>query len=128
MPTAKDIAYYNDVRLICDTAIARGGAKYQLPTKGKAVHWRQRAYTFRKLARVLAQKSLPDIGLIASTPYDRLEFVFDEDPTIVIIRYSELKGQLMDLAGAPITETVTPTEPIDDELLLIANDLVNRHS
>jgi hypothetical protein len=43
------LGMYADLQPILDAALASGGGSYTLPTYGQAVHWRQRAYAFRKL-------------------------------------------------------------------------------
>jgi hypothetical protein len=42
------LGMFTDVRQILDAALAAGGGTYECPDHGAAVHWRQRAYRFRK--------------------------------------------------------------------------------
>lgn len=73
---SKTLMMYEDIRVILDQALAAGGGEFELATHGQAVHWRQRAYIFRKLFRQSVQNS----------PYDRLTFrkVPDGSTTVVI--------------------------------------------
>lgn len=43
------LGMYSDVQFVLDEAIMAGGGDYHCPNHGAAVHWRQRAYKFRKL-------------------------------------------------------------------------------
>jgi len=42
------LGLYADVKQILDAALASNGGEFILSTHGEAVHWRQRAYRFRK--------------------------------------------------------------------------------
>lgn len=127
MPNSKSLTMYHDVKLVLDAAIAAGGGVYTLPTHGKAVHWRQRAYNYRRLLREskIASSIIP--GLDPTTPYDTIELVItDRDSCDVIIRQIQVKGVLRDAEGKPIN--VTPSSPApepQDELDALALDLIN---
>lgn len=43
------LGMFSDVREVLDAALAAGGGSYECGSHGQAVHWRQRAYRFRKL-------------------------------------------------------------------------------
>ena len=62
---ARRIGMFADVKDILDAAIASGGGEVTLETYGKAVHWRHRAYTFRKMYALQVDMN---------SPYDRLTF------------------------------------------------------
>lgn len=49
MTKANRLGMYADVRQVLDQALAAGGGSFQCGSHGEAVHWRQRAYRFRKL-------------------------------------------------------------------------------
>lgn len=60
-PRPNRLGMYADIQPILDAALSAGGGSYTLPTHGAAVHWRQRAYKFRKLyAETYAQVSKYD--------------------------------------------------------------------
>lgn len=107
------LALYEDVKEILDAALAAGGGEYELPDHGKAVHWRQRAYKFRKLyAEVIGGVS----------PYDRLTLRrLEPTSSTVIINLIETKGIFR--PKSPLSKPA----PLDDELLSeaerIAKDL-----
>jgi len=65
----KRLGLYADVQEILDAALASGGGEFTLESYGKAVHWRQRAYQFRKLfAQTLASKSKYDTLTLPRIP------------------------------------------------------------
>lgn len=86
---ANRLGMYDDVRQILDAALESGGGTFDLPSYGVAVHWRQRAYSFRKLyAETIARdKSL------AMSPYDRLTLPrIEKGSTTVVINVREIIG------------------------------------
>jgi hypothetical protein len=105
---------------VLSTALSRGGANYRLPNPGKAKHWRQRAYTFRKLLREAAEHNAPGNPLDVTTPYDSMTLTISKrDPSCVQINFSRaVDGVLTDETGAPLTldgetslETLLPPPP-----------------
>lgn len=124
MPSAKNINNYNDVKAILDAAVAGGGGRYHLPTKGKAVHWRQRAYTFKNLAQRNAQATSTVPGYTPPTPYDELTFSLQAgagDSFYVVIMIRQPEGHLETFE--PLREAPKPLPPgdiPDDDLLLAA--------
>lgn len=86
---ANRLGMYDDVRQILDAALASGGGKFDLPTHGLAVHWRQRAYKFRKLyAQTLASDDS-----FSMSPYDRLTLPqIPDDSSTVVINVREVIG------------------------------------
>jgi hypothetical protein len=79
---ANRLGMYDDVRQILDAALQSGGGMFELPSHGLAVHWRQRAYKFRKLyAQTLASDDS-----FSMSPYDRLTLpqIADDSCTVVI--------------------------------------------
>lgn len=107
-PKPNRLGMYADVRVILDAALAAGGGAYQCPDYGTAVHWRQRAYQFRKLyAETLGGRpSEYDIILMPRIP---------ADSSTVTIRLRQQVGVFL--------PTSSPVEPIvadnlfDDDLL-----------
>lgn len=59
------LGMYSDVRQILDAVLSSGGGEYDLPSYGQAVHWRQRAYRFRKLFAEI-------LGPTKESPYDSI--------------------------------------------------------
>jgi hypothetical protein len=114
------LGMYDDVRQILDTALASGGGSFDLPTHGLAVHWRQRAYKFRKLyAEILASdKSL------SMSPYDRLTMPqIPDDSSTVVINVREVIGTF-----TPNREPYAPIEVAapGDELFDVARDIAKK--
>jgi len=111
------LGLYDDVRAILDAAMTSGGGTFDLPDHGKAVHWRQRAYQFRKLyADILfADKST------SMSPYDRLSFPkIPKESSTVVIKVREIIGTF--------TPNREPTEPMEialpgDELFDVAKGI-----
>lgn len=104
VPRPNRLGMYADVKEILDAALAHSGGSYQLSDYGKAVHWRQRAYKFRKLfAETLRAGEL--------SPYDRLTIPrIEEGSNAVVIVLQTTSGTFTPNASA------APTEPADDLL------------
>lgn len=87
---ANRLGMYDDCRQILDAALQSGGGEFKLPTYGQAVHWRQRAYQFRKLyAQTLASDDS-----FSMSPYDRLTMPrIEEGTSTVVIRVREIIGE-----------------------------------
>lgn len=80
MTKSNRLGMYADCRKVLDAALAAGGGEYECPDHGAAVHWRQRAYRFRKLyATTLGEK--------AESPYDILVMprIPDDSGTVRIV-------------------------------------------
>jgi hypothetical protein len=114
------LGLYDDVRQILDAAMISGGGEFELPSHGKAVHWRQRAYKFRKLyAQTLASDDS-----FSMSPYDKLSMpTVPEDSSTVIINVREVVGTF--------TPNREPYEPIDvpvpgDDLFDVARSIANK--
>ncbi len=114
---ANRLGMYDDVRAVLDAALQSGGGEYVLPSHGLAVHWRQRAYKFRKLyAQTLA--SGDDFAM---SPYDRLTMPqLPDDSSTVVINVREAVGTF-----TPNREPYAPQEiPTQgDELFDVAKEL-----
>ncbi len=114
------LGMYDDVRQILDAAMQSGGGEFALTTYGQAVHWRQRAYKFRKLYA----ETLSSDKSLAMSPYDRLTMPrIDKDSTIVVIKVREITGTF--------TPNREPYAPVDmpvagDELFDVAKDIANK--
>lgn len=103
-PRPNRLGMYADVKEILDAALASAGGELQMQSYGAAVHWRQRAYRFRKLfAETLGPKQL--------SPYDVLTFPrIDEDSSTVVIKIQQTAGKFV-----PAKPAVH--EPAGDSLL-----------
>ena len=65
MSKANRLGVYADVRQVLDAALVAGGGKLECPSHGSAVHWRQRAYRFRKLyAETLGPKAMSEYDVL----------------------------------------------------------------
>lgn len=118
MPTTRSIHAYKDVKDVLDTALAHGGGVYTLPTAGKAIHWRQRAYAFRLLAIEEATSRSKELGYVPTTPYDTLLLELDENK--VRIGRKTIEGVLEVNEPGPGRLTPPSIEPLtnlDDDFL-----------
>lgn len=107
MPLAKSLNSYYDVEQVLTTARKRGGLVYRFATSGAAVHWRSRAYYYRKLLATADAKQNPQIlGYVPSTEWD--DMVLTVDGASVRVAFGELKGQLETLDGQPIEPPKVP--------------------
>jgi hypothetical protein len=114
---ANRLGMYDDVRAILDTALTSGGGQFDLPSHGLAVHWRQRAYKFRKLyAQVMS--SGDDFAM---SPYDKLTMpTIPDDSSTVVINVREIIGTF-----TPNREPSAPIEMpvVGDDLLEVAKSV-----
>ena len=109
------LGMYQDVREILDAALASGGGQVELPSHGQAVHWRHRAYKFRK---IYAETVDPQ------SPYDRLTFrVVDADSSTVVIKSIGQPARFTPAEGQP---PVVPQELSGDGLFDLAQDLLKK--
>lgn len=108
---ARTLAMYSDIQRVLDAALAAGGGTYRCPAHGTAVHWRQRAYAFRKLFRETMSAH--------HSPYDTLTFKkVEEGSCEVIIAVIETPGKFIPNNEAPAPE--------EDELLAEAQALAEK--
>jgi hypothetical protein len=106
------LGMFADVKEILDAALAANGGTYNLPTPGAAVHWRHRAYTFRKKFA----ESLPANTL---SPYDRLTLPrLEKGQTEVHIVVREAAGTF-----TPNETAAPPSDDLLDEALALAEKL-----
>lgn len=110
MTKVNRLGLYADVRQVLDAALAAGGGTFMCETYGAAVHWRQRAYRFRKLYA-------ETLGPRAMSPYDVLVLPrLDPDSSEVTIAIRQMAGVF-----TPTFDAQAPTS--NDELLEAAEDL-----
>lgn len=110
MSKANRLGMYADVRSVLDAALAAGGGTFMCETHGAAVHWRQRAYRFRKLYA-------ETLGPRAMSPYDVLVLPrLADDSCEVVITIRQSAGVFTPADGA-----MAPTS--NDELLEAAEEL-----
>jgi hypothetical protein len=118
--SANRLGLYDDVRQILDAALASGGGAAECPTHGLAVHWRQRAYKFRKLyAQTLASDDS-----FSMSPYDRLTMPqIPEDSCTVTINVRESIATF-----TPYREPYTPIDVpiVGDELFDVAKSIADK--
>jgi hypothetical protein len=117
---ANRLGLYDDVRQILDAALSSGGGAFDLPSHGLAVHWRQRAYKFRKLYA----NTLADGDTFAMSPYDKLTMpAVPDDSASVVINIREVIGTF-----TPNREPYAPEEiPIaGDELFDLAKSIAEK--
>lgn len=121
--SAAKINKFLDVRAVLDAALTQNAAygevvgRVPTETRGQAVHWRQRAYTFMKLFRETRD---------ANSQYERLTF-----PMIGQDEPEDGWGVTIKMAGRgfgfiPSSEARAPMEPIDDPLLAAAREVARK--
>lgn len=115
-PRSDRLGMYSDVKQILDAALAAGGGEYSLPTHGKAVHWRQRAYKFRKLFAEVHHAR--DMSKYDSIVMPRIE----PHETTVRFQIRHVEGEFKPAAGAPVNFDAGP----DDDLLDFASSLAKQ--
>jgi hypothetical protein len=101
------------VREILDAALASGGGQVELPTHGEAVHWRQRAYKFRKL---YAQT-------VPHSSYDQLSL---RDPGAGCVVEIRKAGQLAKFSPAQGEAAIAVPEPTNDPLFDLAKSIADK--
>jgi len=108
LPVSKNINSYTDIRQVLDSALAVGGARIRINTKGSARHWMQRAYSFRKLALATESTAVGHIiGYTPSTPYDSMKLSVQPLPNgqaDVVIEFRVIEGELLSLDGKTVLE------------------------
>lgn len=116
MSKSNRLGMYADVRHILDQALEAGGGSFHCATVGEAVHWRQRAYRFRKLFA-------ETLGPGAMSKYDVLVLPrLAPDSSTVQIQVRQPVGTFV-----PANETtLVPTS--NDELLEAAEALARKLS
>jgi hypothetical protein len=107
------LGIYADVRAVLDAALEHGGGTFTAPDHGAAVHWRQRAYRFRKAYA-------ETLGPQAMSPYD----------TLVLPRLAEGSSEVI-ITVRQVGGTFTPANGViglssDDELMREAEALAQR--
>jgi len=114
MTKASRLGIYADVRAVLDAALEHGGGTFTAPDHGAAIHWRQRAYRFRKLYA-------ETLGPRAMSPYDILVLPrLANGSNEVIIKVRQMEGTF-----TPAGDVLTPAAG-DDELLEAAEALRKR--
>lgn len=115
MSMSKEIAAYADVKAILDKVLeARGNLIYKLPTYKKAMHWRYRAYHFRKLIRKQEAARLGMKDLQIATQYDGLQFIAYDINGSLLIKFSEVEGVLSTPDGEAIPVTIDHSTPMQE--------------
>ena len=120
MKNPNRLGLYDDIRQVLDAALQSGGGSFELTSYGSAVHWRQRAYKFRKLyAETLsADKSL------AMSPYDRLTLPrIEEGSCTVVINVREIIGTFTP-NREPTMQIAMPV--VGDDLFEAAQELAKK--
>jgi hypothetical protein len=113
-PQANRLGMYADVRAILDQALAAGGGSYALASHGAAVHWRQRAYRFRKLFAEILGDGKP-------SPYDSIVMTrVDADSSTINILIRQITGTFV-----PSSEPAY-LPAVEDDLLDIALGLADK--
>lgn len=113
MTKANRLGMYADIRSVLDSALASDGGSFMCESHGAAVHWRQRAYRFRKLYAEM-------LGPRAMSQYDVLVLPrLTPDSREVIITLRQTGGVF-----TPANDALAPTS--NDDLLEAAEELRRR--
>lgn len=105
-PRSNRLGMYADIRQILDAALSSGGGSYECGEHGKAVHWRQRAYKFRKLYAEL-------LGDDAESVYDTVVMPrVAEDGSTVSIQIRKQVGVFVPNEG--VATDFVMTDPLFD--------------
>lgn len=111
-PRSNRLGMYADVRQILDAALQSGGGSYECPDHGQAVHWRQRAYRFRKLYAEI-------LGVDEESVYDCIVMPrIEQDSATVMIKVRRQVGRF-----TPSEDGPSPVAPLPDELFDVAAEL-----
>lgn len=125
MPLSSNLNTYADVAAVLEPVANAGGrASYELPTPGKAIRWRQRAYKYRELLQKELQRAAHRGAIVPRTPYDTMRLDL-KGPLVLIDMVPEPEGMLHLPGGASFTPRVPgatsatavrplPTEPVED--------------
>lgn len=116
MKRIKNPNAFLDIKSILDTAIEKGGLRWELDSHGAAVKQRQRCYSFRAAFRRAEEARLKGV-LAAVTPYDNLKIVFEGDEStssILLITFHSAKGKFTDMEGNPIVPGETDAGVTED--------------
>lgn len=110
------LGIYTDVQEILDAALAAGGGTYTCSTHGQAVHWRQRAYRFRKLYAEIH-------GAKQASLYDRITMPrVEPDEVHVTLTLRQHVGTFTPLEGGTPLDLTTGDDLLE-EALRLAKDL-----
>lgn len=118
MSQTQNIHMYIDVAQVLDSALAAGGAVYELEDRKAAVRWRFRAYYYRTLLMKEQAKLLPE-GATPRTPYDHM--VVNLEGNSCRIEVIKPVGKLKSLAGDPL-DFVAPPAPAVEPPVADTND------
>lgn len=122
MPLSKSLHSYNDVKAVFSAFASRDTMTIAFPSKGKAHHWRQRAYYYRKLLHNL-QEERNATGVPTETPYDNYVIRTDKhDPRVLHLEKHIFDGVLRDGAGNEIKISYEDATPDEADLDLEALD------
>lgn len=124
MPQPKTLSSFADVLPILQAARTAGGAKYQPhhqvtgePSRGVAIHFKQKVYSFRKLLQEQDAAAHEGIsGYVPKSEWDDLHLSFEPgDPTTIVIRFgANAGGSLRGLDGGELRpEALLPKEEPD---------------
>lgn len=111
MPLPKFSSRYPDVKQVFDFALAQKGARYTLESPGQAVHWRSRAYAFRKAlwGEMNLGSPVPPLG----TPYDGIKITLDGATCVIHVSETTAVGKLTTLDGGEPLLTPKPGSTVE---------------
>lgn len=111
---ANRLGMYADVREVLDVALRHDGGQYNCAAHGDAVHWRQRAYRFRKLfAQLNGEKK--------ESPYDVIVMPrIPDDSSTVVIKIRRQVGLFVPNSAEPTGGDIFMDDELFDEAAALA--------
>jgi hypothetical protein len=112
MSMSNELATYADVKAVLDKVLdCRQPLHYKLRSYKAAMRWRYRVYHFRKLLRKQDAIRLHMKDIQVATPYDGLQIAVADMNGLLLIKFSEIEGELSDTVGNIIPVTITHILP-----------------
>lgn len=126
MPQPKSLIAYAGIRELLLRARAAGGIRFTpkhsvsgLPSRGTAINWKQKIYSYRKLLLQADAEGKPP-GYTPKTEWDDLFVSFDKDSneTVLLIQFGiATAGDVESLDGRPVPAAPVEDLPADDPVV-----------
>ena len=119
MTLSNNLHSFNDIHEILTAAVAHGGGRITLKTKGKAFYWKARANHYRAL---LHKTQKAQGVVVTSTPFDKFVVRLDPDEknVILIVEQKFDYGTFEDFDGNLIDTVAFRTDTPEEQHILTA--------